>query len=272
MKAADLDLRELLQFEPEGGVLRFGGQRVLLFDAVALGILRRELIEQLGVSGARGVLTRFGYAHGWRTAEALQSAFPWDNESEWRRAGGRLHTLQGLVVAEAPARSTTAGPEPFAESVWHDSYEAEQHLLHLGQAGEPVCWTLTGFASGYLSFASGHEVYCLEERCRGKGDAVCSVVGRMREDWGSELTTHLPFYEKACLDETLSHVATELKRVEQRLRARKKELGRHAPEAGGSGLTAHSDSMLRVIDLARRVARVDSTVLITGESGVGKER
>ena len=30
--------------------------------------------------------------------------------------------------------------------------------------------------------------------------------------------------------------------------------------------------MHRVIDVARRVAQVDSTVLLTGESGVGKER
>ncbi|MCC7539367.1 MAG: sigma-54-dependent Fis family transcriptional regulator, partial [Deltaproteobacteria bacterium] len=108
--------------------------------------------------------------------------------------------------------------------------------------------------------------------CRGKGDAVCSLVGRVREDWGPELAAHLPFYEKECLDEALKQVATELKRVEQRLRARKKELGRDAPEAGGSGLIAQSDAMLRVLDLARRVAKVDSTVLITGESGVGKER
>ena len=43
-----------------------------------------------------------------------------------------------------------SGPEPFAYSLWHDSYEAEQHVLHLGRDEEPVCWTLCGFASGYL--------------------------------------------------------------------------------------------------------------------------
>jgi DNA-binding NtrC family response regulator len=272
MRASDLDLRELLHFEPRGGVLRFGGQRALIFDAVALGILRRELFEQLGPSGARGVLTRFGYAHGWRTAEALRSAFPWDDESEWRRAGGRLHTLQGLVVVEVPARGTVAATEPFAESIWHDSYEAEQHLLHLGRADEPVCWTLTGFASGYLSFASGREMYCIEQRCRGKGDAVCSLLGRPREEWGAAISSQLPFYEKQCLDEALVRVTTELKRVERRLRVRNKELGRDAPELGATGLVARSTAMLRLIELARRVAQVDSTVLITGESGVGKER
>ena len=91
MRAADLDLRELLHFDPKGGVIRFGGQRALLLDAVALGLLRKELIETLGTAGARGVLTRFGYAHGWRTAEGLKTQFPWDDESEWRYAGGRLH-------------------------------------------------------------------------------------------------------------------------------------------------------------------------------------
>jgi two-component system, NtrC family, response regulator HydG len=38
------------------------------------------------------------------------------------------------------------------------------------------------------------------------------------------------------------------------------------------GLVAGSPAMRRAVDLARRVARVDATVLITGESGAGKER
>src|SRR6186997_1249385 len=108
MRAADLDIHELLQFTPEGGVITFAGERVLLLDAVALGLLRRELIETLGITVARTVLTRFGYAHGWRVAEMLRKGFPWDSEDEWRAAGARLHTLQGLVRAEVTQSSLSA--------------------------------------------------------------------------------------------------------------------------------------------------------------------
>lgn len=272
MRAADLDLRELLSFEQGGGIITFANQRALIVDAVAMGLLRRELIETLGLTGARALLTRFGYAHGWRTAETLREGFPWDGEDEWRKAGGWLHTLQGLVRVEPTAPVESAG-KPVGNSVWHDSYEAEQHLLHLGRAEEPVCWTLTGFASGYLSRAYGRDIYCLEERCRGQGDAVCRLVGRPLEEWGDAFAPHLPFYHKACLDAALTQVTDELKKVERRLRTR-----RHAlrPERGtaarASGLVVQSAEMQRVVDLARRVAQVDSTVLITGESGVGKER
>jgi DNA-binding NtrC family response regulator len=273
MRATDLDLRELLSFDPGGGVIRFGGERVLLFDAVALGILRRELIDTLGLTAARGILTRFGYAHGRRMAENLRTGFPWASEDEWRSAGGRLHMLQGLVVIEQPDRSAAAEPAPFAEAIWHDSYEAEQHLLHLGPAEEPVCWTLAGFASGYLSFANGREVYCVEDRCLGKGDPACHLVGRFKEDWGPSIDAQLAFYDKAQLDSALEGVTAALRAAERRLRARRQELARAEPGAEErKGLVVRSEAMRRVLDLAERVARVESTALITGESGVGKER
>jgi len=66
--ADDLDHKELLELDPEGGVIRFAGQRALLIDAVAMGLLRKYLVENFGVTAARTVLTQFGFAHGWRMA------------------------------------------------------------------------------------------------------------------------------------------------------------------------------------------------------------
>jgi len=271
MKIEDLDLRELIAFPHDGGVLRFSGERVILMDTVALGILRRELIETVGVTVARGVLTRFGYAHGWRTAQAMRAQFPWESEREWKIAGGRLHTLQGLVRVE-PVKHAPGEPEPFAEALWHESYEAEQHLLQFGRAEEPVCWTLTGFASGYLSYCNGKEIICVEERCVGKGDATCHMIGKSREEWGDAIADEVGYYQKQCLDAGLAKVTAALKSAEQRLRAKKKQLERVDDVGEPEGMVARSDEMQKVLELARRVAHVDSTVLITGESGVGKER
>jgi len=269
----ELNLSELLTFEPDGGLIHFAGQRVLLLDPVALGLLRKELIGTVGMTAARGILTRLGFAHGWRTAETMKNAFPWEDEAQWRRAGGRLHTLQGQVVLEPVERRAEDGPAPFAEALWHHSYEAEQHLLHLGKAEEPVCWALTGFASGYMSYCNGKPVYCIETRCVGKGDPVCQIMGRPEEEWSLECREALRFYETQCMEGALAQVTDALKQAERKLRVKRQTLARVSgvPE-DPAGMVARTEAMKQVLSLARRAAKVDSTVLITGESGVGKER
>jgi two-component system response regulator HydG len=275
MRPADLDLRELLDLPPTGGVLRFADQRVLLMDAGAMGLLRRELVDRLGETAARSVLTRFGFAHGWRTAEAMRDALPWDSARDWRIAGGRIHMLQGQLVYEA-TQDDGVSPEggAFAEAIWRDSYEAQQHLLQFGRSDAPVCWAVTAFASGYLSYSNGRTIYCVERECVGRGDARCRVEGRPAEDWGEHDATALAFFRDACFEAHLAHLTDALKQTEQALRARRKELAAVTPDGdeAAPGLVARSDAMRRVVDLARRVAPVDTTVLITGESGVGKER
>src|SRR5574341_116442 len=96
MRAEDLDHKELLELDPEGGVIRFAGQRALLLDAVAMGLLRKYLVENFGLTAARTVLTQFGFAHGWRMAEAMHAEFKWDSVEDWRRAGTRVWSRAGI--------------------------------------------------------------------------------------------------------------------------------------------------------------------------------
>ncbi|MEM7674746.1 MAG: sigma 54-interacting transcriptional regulator, partial [Myxococcota bacterium] len=263
MKLEDLDLAELLDRPVGGGPMWLAGQRTLMLDATALGLLRKELIELIGRTAAQGLLTRLGYAHGWRTAESLQTAFDWSDHSEWQEAGGRLHGLQGLVDFSPVPDDRRRHSDSLAEAIWRRSYEAEQHVLHLGQHDGPVCWTLCGFASGYLSRAHGQRIYCVEERCAGQGDALCWMVGRSEDAWGDELDAIAPLYEDICLQDTLRSVAEALK---------KQRAPRPPSAERPDGVIARSDGMRQLCDLARRAARVDVPVLITGESGTGKER
>jgi DNA-binding NtrC family response regulator/predicted hydrocarbon binding protein len=214
MQTEDLDIKDLFQFDLEGGLIHFAGVRSLVVDVCAMGILRRDLIAQLGLATARTVLTRFGFNHGRRMAEGMY------------RLGPEILAGSGLSLI--------------------DSFEAEQHIAHHGLGDSAVCWTICGFTSGYLSCALGQDVVVLEDRCAGKGDRDCHLLCRTREEWECE-------------------------------GARECRQGHPDPPAGpdrqeSTGLVARSQAMRHLIDLAQRVAKVDSTVLISGESGTGKER
>jgi DNA-binding NtrC family response regulator len=273
MRPDDLDHKELLELDPEGGVIRFAGHRALLLDAVAMGLLRKYLVDNFGLTAARAVLTQFGFAHGWRMAEAMEAAFEWDSDEDWRRAGLRIHTLQGLLLLE-PASKDPLSKEG---SMIATSYEAEQHVLHFGRSDAPVCWTICGLTSGYISRTTGMEIYVLEDRCMSRGDAACHLLGRTREEWGDARAQELRFFEQGrlaeCLDVSLYRVTETLKAAEQKLRAHRRALVRVARDVEEPlGIVAKSTAMLQLVELTRRVAQVDSTVIITGESGSGKER
>jgi DNA-binding NtrC family response regulator len=239
-----------------------------------MGVLRKYLVENFGLTATRAVLTQFGFAHGFRLAEAMHAAFTWESVGEWLAAATRILSLQGLFKVQP------GGESPLSERGLSllASYEAEQQLLHFGRSDAPACWTICGLLSGYLSRAAGQEIYVLEDRCLGQGHAACHLLGRTREQWdGDGRAPELAFFETAqlrdCLDVSLQRVVDTLKRTEQKLRARHRALVAVAREVDEPyGLVARSLPMSQLLELTRRVAKVDATVLITGESGTGKER
>src|SRR6185369_2476751 len=91
MRAENLDHKELLELDPEGGLIRFAGQRALLIDAVAMGLLRKYLVENFGTTAARTVLT--------------SSASP--TAGEWPRRYAPSSRGRATTSGGAPARAST---------------------------------------------------------------------------------------------------------------------------------------------------------------------
>ena len=273
MHADDLNHEQLLQLDKAGGTIHFAGHRTLIIDPASLGVLRKYLVENVGVAATRAVLTRFGFEHGWKTAQAMQNEYAWDNEEERQRAGLRLLVLEGLLRVETPS----AGLLGEDGVMVLDSYEAQEHVVQLGRADTSTCWAICGLLSGYLSQVTGEPIFVLEDRCVGRGDAGCQLIGRTREAWGPSRAADLSFFAAeplvGVLDQSLVHATETLKLTERQLKEHRRALFNVGAEiVEPSGLVARSPAMRATVDLARRVAKVDARVLITGESGTGKER
>jgi DNA-binding NtrC family response regulator len=274
VKAADLDLLELLDLNPEHGSIQFKNRRMLLWDADAFGNLRRELIESLGVEPARKILRRFGFANGYRDAITTGELFSWDNDEEWWLSCPALQNHEGKVNARPQHLVVDRAAGLFEmEVIWNDSYEAAQHRRVFGAADEPTCWSITGYASGFATALMGEECYIVEQQCAALGHDHCRVVGKTRRAWGAAGDRHAADYEAESLAEELELREGELRRQRRALERKERELAklRGTEVKTRGGIVCKSRPMENVLDLAQTVAKVDTTVLITGESGVGKE-
>jgi DNA-binding NtrC family response regulator len=278
-----LDLREVLDFRPDQGIIRLHEQRVVILSAAAMGLLRKELIDTLGLETARRLMLRFGYADGYHDAVSLRDRSKWANPLEGLRAGAVLHRLEGIMRADVIRVEHDAASGRFEEDVlWHDSYVAEQHLHHYGKSNAPMCWSLVGYASGYASACLGQEIYFRETECLAQGAPKCSVIGKDVQSWGdAHEGLRFDFHgadlgrEVERLREVVHRRLQELDRRERHVAKRERELNllreRVARHAASKHFIAGSTAMQDVLELAGRVAPLDTTVLVCGESGTGKE-
>ncbi len=121
MRVNELDHEEQLGLDPEGGIIRFAGQSALLLDAVAMGLLRKQLVESIGLIAVRAKLTEFGFADRWRMAGAMKAEIRWDTLDDWRAAWVRIHALEGPFLIHA----VCADPQSRVGATLADSYEAD---------------------------------------------------------------------------------------------------------------------------------------------------
>jgi two-component system, NtrC family, response regulator HydG len=245
------DLRERLRFQPEEGTIRSGDVRMTLVHVPAFASLRRELVDALGVDGARGVLTRVGYAAGTLDAEIVRKVRPGRSLVESFAVGPQFQSLEGTLKVELvrlsydPARGKFDG-----EALWKNAFEVDCQDVPV--ASQPVCWMQTGYASGYTSAFVGKPCLVREIECRGAGARDCRVVGKTIEEWGDDVE-ELRFMKPRALTEGVA--------------ARPPAHVPGTPEE----LVGASPSFHAACHRVRKAAVTRATVLFLGETGVGKE-
>src|SRR4026208_133899 len=101
LRRQDLHLAAMVDFRPDQGVIRLHEQRVVILSAAAMGLLRKELVDNLELETARRLLLRFGFADGYHDAVNLRERSKWTSPLDGLQTGAMLHTLEGIVRAAA---------------------------------------------------------------------------------------------------------------------------------------------------------------------------
>jgi DNA-binding NtrC family response regulator len=260
-KVAD-DLRSHVHFDAETGLIWLHEHRMLLVHAEAQALLRKELIDTLGMARARGLLTRMGYASGVRDAELARKQAQGVSDMEAFMTGPKLHTLEGIVRV-TPIRLEMDRPRGafYGEFLWEHSWEGQWHRHYFGIHDEPVCWTQIGYASGYTSAFMGRRILYKEVECVGAGNNNCRIIGRPIEEW-EDADEQMRYYNPESIADQLIELQTQVTQLRSSI-GEKETLPQH--------MIGVSTAFRAAYGLLKQAADSQIPVLLLGETGVGKE-
>lgn len=262
-------LHKSLRFQSVDGQIWFDQSRMVLLDVKSLGQLRGELVEQLGPLRARGLMWRMGFRGGQEAARvALKHAANAD-DYDYFRLGPAIHALLGIVKTDIVGLEIDWEAASLEGTVqWVSSWEAQAHReqgLPLDELEPTACWSLSGFASGFVSEYFKRLIVFREQSCTCSGAEKCVVVGKPADAWGDD-----------ALVELLGQGEGGGRRMEaeEELRQLRHQAGpsnatEHS-QAGGS-IVGQSPAFLKAFGLVRKAVSSSISVLLLGETGVGKE-
>ena len=260
------DLAARLRFSPNDGRIWLDDQRMLLMHSSSMGLLRRELIESLGIDRARGLLTRMGYHAGTRDAQMARKVRPQFNLGHMFSVGPQLHALEGGAQVETVRLDLDVERGVYhGEFIWKSSYEDEEDSRYFGIAAEPRCWMQIGYASGFTTAFMGRPVLYREVECQSLGQPHCRIIGKPVDEW-TDAAEDLRFLQAESFTGGIAPppFIVPPKSTQQ---------GASASMRGWEDehLVGASAGFNSVCHMIQRVAGTSATVLLLGESGVGKE-
>ncbi len=207
-------LTEHLNFKPEQGQINLGGSRVMLMNESAMASLLEILSVQVGDLMSRMILARFGYQNAVKDYQSLQELFPNLTDTERLAMGPLMHAWSGIVSVKPELMDVDRASGRFHfKGRWYNSYEAHAYLKRYGLSAKPVCFSLTGYGSGWCSSYFDQELLEIETKCVACGDDYCEWEIKPVGEWGPEAE---PW--KQALAGTSRSVQAELEETARQLR------------------------------------------------------
>lgn len=264
-----LGLRAHLELSPEKGKIWLDESRMVMFHAQALGYLRKELIEQLGLRRARSLYWKFGFECGARDAKIAVKHQGEADDDDVFRIGPALHAMEGVVeshIIEAEIDWEKGSFDGFVH--WSGCWEAQSHVdskIAPVDDYSGACWAACGYASGYVTEFFQRLVVFKETQCECDGHAHCVIVGKPAESW--EDPGEVEALWSLSGDGALSDLEEELRRLRQ---------SRNRPPSGPPlGKPEHivgaAPGFLEAFNVLSKAAPGAISVMLLGETGVGKE-
>lgn len=293
MKLKKANLFDLLETGNKGEVC-FNERRALIFDVDLLRDLRLKLVEKHGVTAASKMIWSFSYANGFRDAGIVKADYDKKSRGEWLDAGAELMRLRGwanAVVLSSEFEAEKEDAQNYLQIEWNNSWEVGGDNSGHKPESWQACWAASGYLSGFASAIAGKNVFVIETECHGRGDEKCRAIAK--SDWtnSDELTQQileridLDASENFNLGEVLAEVTPitdQIRRLIAQLEVRDAEIQNlqmqvhYLQESTGENpieeMIGKSAAYKKALKEARTVAvSSDTTVLIEGETGTGKE-
>ncbi|KAF1711482.1 sigma-54-dependent Fis family transcriptional regulator [Pseudoxanthomonas kalamensis DSM 18571] len=254
------NLRSHLRFDLGAGRIWLDENRMLLTHARAMGALRAELIRVLGTRRARILMLRMGFISGSIDAEVALKLHDGGDNYDVFRLGPELHGFEGIVKSTiTDAKIDWENGSFFGEVDLKDSWEAEAHLNAFGVGDDAACWSVMGYATGFVTRYFNRFIVFKETQCVCCGDDTCTIVGKPAEAWGEDV--YSDYFGENDSDDPMRAMEEELAQLR----------GRSREQIPAGDLVGMAPSFRAAFDLLSKAAASPITVLLLGETGVGKE-
>lgn len=189
-----------------------------LSTVTAFALLREELIKNIGMERVKGFLLRYGYELGVNAGRnALAMGLP--NFEDVVKQGPDFHSTFGHVKGVQYTVDMVLNQDEKIRSIcgkgtWEGSFEGLEHLKRFGKADSPICYSLRGYVSGFMTTISGLPIFAKETSCIAMGDSVCRWEFKLLEAWGEEIEEEYHYYSESTIIKDFKYTYEQL--LEQR--------------------------------------------------------